>query len=127
LDIGAILDLEIGLDDGPLTAKVRVADAWVDGETTGASRPECLAGLEFLGLPAQEAARLRRVRGGGRRGGGGRAAPRPALGARVPPLSSRRAGCGPCWTRSPSTGDRSCSGTTPTSPPPWPAVWSGER
>jgi hypothetical protein len=60
LDLGAILDLEIALDDGPLTAKVRVADASVDGAVTGPDRPGCLAGLEFLGLPAREGARLRR-------------------------------------------------------------------
>src|SRR5262249_31485870 len=59
LDLGAILDLEIGLDEGPLAAKVRVADASVDG-AAGADEPGCLAGLEFMGLPAQEAARLRR-------------------------------------------------------------------
>lgn len=59
LDAGAILDLEIALDDGPLLAKVRVADASVDG-VTGQDRPGCLAGLEFIGLPAREGARLRR-------------------------------------------------------------------
>ncbi|HUG52007.1 MAG TPA: PilZ domain-containing protein [Vicinamibacteria bacterium] len=58
-DLGAILDLEIALDDGPLTAKVRVADASVDGTADG-DRPGCLAGLEFMGLPAREDARLRR-------------------------------------------------------------------
>ena len=60
LDIGAIQDLEFTLDDGPLTAKVRVADAWVDGSATETDRQECLAGVEFMGLPAQQAARLRR-------------------------------------------------------------------
>jgi PilZ domain-containing protein len=60
LDIGAIQDLEITLDDGPLPAKVRVADASVDGSAQESHRQECLAGLEFMGLPAQQAARLRR-------------------------------------------------------------------
>jgi hypothetical protein len=59
LDGGAVLDLEIALDDGPLTAKVRVADASVDG-TAPAGSLQCLAGLEFLGLPAREESRLRR-------------------------------------------------------------------
>jgi hypothetical protein len=59
LDLGAILDLEMTLDDGPLLAKVRVADASVDG-TAGGDGPGCLAGLEFMGLPAREDARLRR-------------------------------------------------------------------
>ena len=59
LDGGAVLDLEIALEDGPLAAKVRVADASVDG-TAAAGSPQCLAGLEFLGLPAREQSRLRR-------------------------------------------------------------------
>jgi hypothetical protein len=76
LDLGAILDLEIVLEDGPLTAKVRVADASVDGAATGADRPGCLAGLEFLGLPAREAARLRRFLDEERRRRSADAAPR---------------------------------------------------
>ena len=59
LDTGAILDLEVTLDDGPLSVKVRVAEASVDG-AGNADPPGCLAGLEFLGLPAREDTRLRR-------------------------------------------------------------------
>lgn len=59
LDPGAILDFEMALDDGPLAAKVRVADASVDGGT-GGDRLGCLAGLEFLGLAPRADARLRR-------------------------------------------------------------------
>jgi PilZ domain-containing protein len=57
---GAIHDLEIDLGDGdatPLLAKVRVADASIDG--TSQQVEGTLAGLEFLGLPAVEGARLR--------------------------------------------------------------------
>ena len=60
LDSGAILDLEIALDDGPLTARVRVAESSVDGARAGTDGPRCLAGAEFLGLPPREATRLRR-------------------------------------------------------------------
>ena len=57
---GAIHDMEIDLRDGdpaPLLAKVRVADASMDGAS---EETRSLAGLEFLGLPAVEDARLRR-------------------------------------------------------------------
>jgi hypothetical protein len=59
---GAILDFEMTLDDGPLVAKVRVADASVDGAGAEAADDTsgCLAGLAFLGLPPLEDARLRR-------------------------------------------------------------------
>ena len=57
---GAILDFEMHLDDGPLSAKVRVADASVDGAATRDHDQGCLAGLEFLGLLPREDARLRR-------------------------------------------------------------------
>ena len=60
LKSGAILDFEMDLDDGPLSSKVRVADASVDGVASGDAGPVCLAGLEFLGLPPREDARLRR-------------------------------------------------------------------
>jgi PilZ domain-containing protein len=76
LERGAILDLEIALEDGPLTAKVRVADASVDGAAAGGDRPGCLAGLEFLGLPAREAARLRRFLDEERRRRSAHASPR---------------------------------------------------
>ena len=57
LKSGAILDFEMDLDDGPLSTKVRVADASVDG---AASAEAGQAGLEFMGLPPREDARLRR-------------------------------------------------------------------
>jgi len=60
LDAGAILDLEIALDDGPLQSKVRVADASMDGAAGADEHAGFLAGLEFVALPPREAARLRR-------------------------------------------------------------------
>ena len=60
LKSGAILDFEMDLDDGPLSTKVRVADASVDGVARGEDGQACLAGLSFLGLPPREDARLRR-------------------------------------------------------------------
>ena len=60
LKSGAILDFEMDLDDGPLSAKVRVADASVDGAASADAGQACLAGLEFMGLPPREDARLRR-------------------------------------------------------------------
>jgi len=60
LDSGAILDLQVTLDDGPLSAKVRVAESSVDGSRPAGEGGGCLSGLEFLGLPAREDARLRR-------------------------------------------------------------------
>jgi hypothetical protein len=60
LDPGAILDLEMALDADPLAAKVRVADAYLDGTAAPAESPRYLAGLEFLSLPPREATRLRR-------------------------------------------------------------------
>jgi hypothetical protein len=60
LKSGAILDFEMDLDDGPLSTKVRVADASVDGAASADAEQACLAGLEFMGLPPREDARLRR-------------------------------------------------------------------
>ena len=60
LKSGAILDFEMDLDDGPLSTKVRVADASVDGAASADAGRACLAGLEFMGLPPREDARLRR-------------------------------------------------------------------
>ena len=60
LDPGAILDLKLALDQGPLAAKVRVAESYVDGAAAPAESQRFLAGLEFLSLPAREATRLRR-------------------------------------------------------------------
>jgi hypothetical protein len=56
---GAILDLEIVLDDGPLPMRVRVVESSLDGAAV-AEAGACLAGLEFVGLPPREDARLRR-------------------------------------------------------------------
>ena len=60
LKSGAILDFEMDLDDGALSTKVRVAEASVDGNASGEASQSCLAGLEFMGLPPREDARLRR-------------------------------------------------------------------
>lgn len=60
LDPGAILDLKLALDQGPLAAKVRVAESYVDGAAAAPGPQRFLAGLEFLSLPAQEATRLLR-------------------------------------------------------------------
>ena len=60
LKSGAILDFEMDLDDGPLSTKVRVAEASVDGAASADAGQACLAGLEFMGLPPREDARLRR-------------------------------------------------------------------
>ncbi len=60
LDPGAILDLDIDLEPppaDPFSAKVRVIEASLDGAR--AVPGSALAGLEFLGLPAREDARLR--------------------------------------------------------------------
>jgi len=59
LDHGAILDLTLRLGEEPLVAKVRVAEACLDGAAGGDSA-RYLAGLEFLGLPAGAEARLLR-------------------------------------------------------------------
>jgi hypothetical protein len=61
LDPGAILDLNLRLDDGPLAAKVRVTESSLDGASFPAEAPRYFAGLEFLGLPAKDAERLRRL------------------------------------------------------------------
>ena len=59
LDHGTILDLDLDVAGEPLLAKVRVAEAYVDGAAPGPSAGY-LAGLEFLGLPPRGAQRLRR-------------------------------------------------------------------
>jgi hypothetical protein len=53
LDPGAIFDLRLRLGDDDFAAKVRVADASLDGAAEG-GRESYLAGLEFLGLPVQQ-------------------------------------------------------------------------
>lgn len=59
LDKGAIFDLRTELGGVPFVAKVRVTSASLDGAPPEGDAP-CLAGLEFLSLPALEGARLRR-------------------------------------------------------------------
>jgi hypothetical protein len=62
LDHGAILDLSLPLEDGPLAMKVRVSETSLDGESAAAGEARrYLAGLEFLGLPPRDAERLRRL------------------------------------------------------------------
>jgi len=60
LDGDQVLDLQTTLGGLPFTAKVRVTESYVDGSTRSAAAPRYLAGLAFLGLQAQEGARLRR-------------------------------------------------------------------
>jgi len=60
LDADQVLDLQTTLGGLPFTAKVRVTESYVDGSTRSAAAPRYLAGLAFLGLQAQEGARLRR-------------------------------------------------------------------
>jgi PilZ domain len=60
LDTDQVLDLRTELDSVPFTAKVRVTESYLDGSAGSAASPRYLAGLAFLGLQAQEAARLRR-------------------------------------------------------------------
>lgn len=59
LDGGAVVDLRFELPDGPVRTKARVAGASLDGDSLPDGRPQFLAGLEFLGLAAADAARLR--------------------------------------------------------------------
>lgn len=61
LDHGAILDLSLHLDDGPLAAKVRVTETCLDGACAEGDEKRYLTGLEFLGLPPRDAERLRRL------------------------------------------------------------------
>jgi hypothetical protein len=60
LDAGQVLDLRTELGSAPFTAKVRVTESYVDGSAGSGVPPRYLAGLAFLGLQAQEEARLRR-------------------------------------------------------------------
>jgi hypothetical protein len=58
LDTGAIFDLEVHLEARAVTSKVRVTNWCVDGSVAG--QRAFLAGLEFVGLSAEEEASLRR-------------------------------------------------------------------
>jgi hypothetical protein len=55
---GAILDLSVTLGAEPFRAKVRVAQAFIEGEAGDARGQGYLAGLEFMGLQAVEHVRL---------------------------------------------------------------------
>lgn len=57
---GAILDLAVDTGGPTLEARVKVAEACMDGSAAEAA-PRYLAGLEFLGLTPQAADRLRRL------------------------------------------------------------------
>jgi hypothetical protein len=58
-DTGTILDLRTDLGAAPFAAKVRVTESYLDGTVGMEAAPQYLAGLAFLGLQAQEQARLR--------------------------------------------------------------------
>ena len=60
LDADQVLDLQTELGGLHFTAKVRVTESYVDGSTGSGAAPRYLTGLAFLGLQAQEGARLRR-------------------------------------------------------------------
>ena len=60
LDTDQVLDLHTKLDSAPFSSKVRVTESYLDGSAGSAASPRYLAGLAFLGLQAQEEARLRR-------------------------------------------------------------------
>ena len=60
LDADQVLDLRTELGSAPFTAKVRVTESYLDGSVGSGAPPRYLAGLAFLGLQAQEEARLRR-------------------------------------------------------------------
>lgn len=59
LDAGAIFDVELELPGGTLRAKVQVTGSYVDGTTVSGESPGYQAGLQFMGLSAQDEARLR--------------------------------------------------------------------
>jgi hypothetical protein len=60
LEPGAIFDLALRLGEEELVAKVRVAESSRDGSAPPGAEPLFLAGLRFLALQAEEAARLAR-------------------------------------------------------------------
>lgn len=59
LDPGAILDLKLSLEGARFAAKVRVAEASLEGAPPPGEPASYLAGLEFLGLQAREETELR--------------------------------------------------------------------
>jgi hypothetical protein len=56
--LGQILDVVLALEGGEVRAKVRVAEVSLDG--AGAQAPGFLAGMEFLGMAADDERRLER-------------------------------------------------------------------
>ncbi len=77
LDRGAILDFELNLAPGPFEVKVRVAGSSIEGESLASGPPQYLTGLQFLGLPADAAARVSRFLATERRRRGGALPPSP--------------------------------------------------
>lgn len=76
LDRGAVVDLRIELPEGAITAKARVAETSIDGDSLRSPAPHHLAGLEFLGLPAADEMRVRSfLDSEGRRRASARSAP----------------------------------------------------
>src|SRR5205809_1137988 len=59
LEGGSIHDLCLHLGEDPFKAKVRVTESSVDGASLPEEVRRYLVGLEFMGLPAQDATRLR--------------------------------------------------------------------
>ena len=60
LDHGAILALDVDVLGQPVSARVRVAESYVDGSAATEPSAGYLAGLEFVGLPPRETDCLRR-------------------------------------------------------------------
>jgi c-di-GMP-binding flagellar brake protein YcgR len=56
--LGQILDVVLALEGGDVHAKARVAEVSLDG--AGSAAPGYLAGMEFLGLAAEDEQRLER-------------------------------------------------------------------
>lgn len=55
---GALHDLRLALEDGPLTAQVRVAETSVDGSSLDRDETRYLSGLQFVALPPTDERRL---------------------------------------------------------------------
>jgi c-di-GMP-binding flagellar brake protein YcgR len=59
LEPGAILDLQLPLEQEPFTAKVRVIDSSLDGSAVAGQTASALTGLDFVSLSARDESRLR--------------------------------------------------------------------
>jgi hypothetical protein len=64
LAAGTVVDLTIELPGGALSAKARVAEASIDGESLPGPPARFLTGLEFISLAAADEQRLRSFLGG---------------------------------------------------------------